>query len=145
MYRMLSELILQFTKEADLYYPAGPPYLATGKDMYAIAKHWVQFLPRVHDIFTGFMAEMHAYSTAAAHLGLPHQLTSGFMASDVGNKGMEKFEFLDNVTRTDACHRDLMGEGHKGRFTSSFALLSTVFIRSVVFQQIQATRGLLHL
>jgi peptidyl serine alpha-galactosyltransferase len=91
--------------DASLYYPAGPPYLATGKDMYAIAKAWVKFLPRIHDIFTGFMAEMHAYSTAAAHLGLPHQLTPGFMISEVG--GNENFDFLQPVQRSNSCSRTL--------------------------------------
>ena len=91
-------------KDAEAYYPAGPPYLATGKDMYAIAKYWVKFLPLVHDIFPEFMAEMHAYSTAAAHLNLPHQLTPGFMVSDVsGDSPKEGFGFLQNVTRADAC------------------------------------------
>ena len=99
-------------KEAELYYPAGPPYLATGKDMYAIAKHWVKFLPRVHDIFSGFMAEMHAYSVAAAHLKLPHQLTPEFMVSDVGDGGnkREGFRFLDNVTRAKACSPEIPQE-----------------------------------
>jgi peptidyl serine alpha-galactosyltransferase len=94
--------------DAELYYPAGPPYLATGKDMYAIAKHWVQFLPRVYELFPDFMAEMYSYSVAAAYLGLPHQLTTGFMVSDIGSKGMEGFEFLDHIHRDDACHRDVL-------------------------------------
>ena len=98
-------------KEAALYYPAGPPYLATGKDMYAIAKHWVKFLPRVHDIFPQFMAEMHAYSVAAAHLKLPHQLTPEFMVSDISGGGNhEGFKFLDNVTRAEACSPEIPQE-----------------------------------
>lgn len=98
-------------KDAETYYPAGPPYLATGKDMYAIATHWIKFLPRVHDLFPEFMAEMHAYSIAAAHLQLPHQLAKGFMVSDVSslNPG-EGFGFLENVTRSDACSPGLPEE-----------------------------------
>jgi hypothetical protein len=94
-------------KEADDYYPAGPPYLATGTDMYAIATNWVKFLPRIHELFPQFMAEMHAYSVAAAHLELPHQLAEGFMVSDVsgipGAVAGEGFAFLDNTTKADAC------------------------------------------
>ena len=90
-------------KDANNYYPAGPPYLGTGKNMYDIATHWVKFLPRVHTIFPKFMAEMHAYSIAAAHLQLPHQLAKGFMLSDVTAHHQEAFGFLDNVTRQDAC------------------------------------------
>jgi hypothetical protein len=42
----------------------------------------VQFLPGVYKLFPQFMAEMHGYSIAAAHLGLPHKLAEGFMVSD---------------------------------------------------------------
>jgi hypothetical protein len=94
-------------KQANDYYPAGPPYLATGKDMFDIATHWVKFLPRLHEIFPKFMAEMHAYSAAAAHLELPHQLAKGFMLSDVGAVHSEAMGFLDDVTRADACLPDL--------------------------------------
>jgi peptidyl serine alpha-galactosyltransferase len=88
--------------DAGTFYPAGPPYLGLAQDMYAIAVHWVKFLPRVHDIFPQFMAEMHAYSIAAAHLEMPHQLSKGFMISDVGT-GHEAFGFLDNLTRKETC------------------------------------------
>jgi len=30
------------------YYPAGPPYIATAKDMYQISLKWTEFVPRVH-------------------------------------------------------------------------------------------------
>lgn len=93
-------------EEAENYFPAGPPYLATGKDMYNIATHWVKFLPRLHELFPFFMAEMHAYSAAAAHLKLRHQLAKGFMLSDVGAMHREAFGFLENkenVTRQNAC------------------------------------------
>lgn len=88
--------------QADLYYPAGPPYLATAKDMYQIVTYWVQFLPHIFAIFPEFMAEMHGYSTAAAHLKLPHRLARGFMISTVGN--FENFDFVDtSLNRTTAC------------------------------------------
>jgi len=88
-------------KEAELYYPAGPPYLATGKDMYDIAFHWVRFLPRLYELFPHFMVEMHGYSVSAAHLKLPHHLNRGFMVSNVG--GNEGFDFLKEVSRANAC------------------------------------------
>jgi len=91
-------------QEASRYYPAGPPYIATGKDMFALTTHWVKFLPLVHDLFPQFMAEMHAYCIAAAHLEMPHQLAKGFMVSDVGNREESAFKFLDGVTREEACH-----------------------------------------
>lgn len=88
--------------DAALYYPAGPPYLATARDMYSIATHWVDFLPRIRDIFPQMMAEMHGYSTAAAHLKLPHQLSEKFMISDTGVE-KEGWDFLNDVSRRDAC------------------------------------------
>lgn len=75
------------------YYPAGPPYIATARDAYRIALHWVDFLPKVHAIFPPFMCEMHAYSVAAAHLRLPHKLAGGFMVSDVTSD--EDYSFLE--------------------------------------------------
>jgi len=91
--------------EASNYYPAGPPYLATGKDMFALAESWVKFLPRVHELYPQFMAEMHAYCIAAAHLEMPHQLAKGFMVSSVTGANKEKsFMFLDDVTREKACN-----------------------------------------
>lgn len=89
--------------DAAMYYPAGPPYLATAGDMYRIATSWTEFLPRVHQVFPEFMAEMHAYSTAAAHLKLPHLLARSFMVSDVGTRKLEGWGFLDDVSRQDAC------------------------------------------
>eukprot|EP00547_Thalassionema_nitzschioides_P008075 CAMPEP_0194224584 /NCGR_PEP_ID=MMETSP0156-20130528/37842_1 /TAXON_ID=33649 /ORGANISM="Thalassionema nitzschioides, Strain L26-B" /LENGTH=424 /DNA_ID=CAMNT_0038956227 /DNA_START=27 /DNA_END=1298 /DNA_ORIENTATION=+ len=89
-------------EDARKYYPAGPPYLATGKDMYNIAVHWVKFLPRLHVLFPHMMAEMHAYSMSAAHLNLPHRLSKEFMVSEVGGK--EGFHFLDGISRGDACN-----------------------------------------
>ena len=84
------------------YYPAGPPYVATGKDMYQIAVHWVKFLPKYHEFFQGMMCEMHSYSLAAAHLQLPHKLADGFMVSDLDSN--ENFSFVDDkMTKSSVC------------------------------------------
>lgn len=85
-------------------YPAGPPYIATAKDMYQIAVHWVKFLPKYHEIFDGMMCEMHAYSLAAAHLKLPHKLADGFMVSDYESANGEDFSFIeDKMTLETVC------------------------------------------
>ena len=84
------------------YYPAGPPYVATARDMYQIAVHWVKFLPRYHDFFNGMMCEMHSYSLAAAHLKLPHKLATAFMVSDYESD--ENFGFIDEkMTLASSC------------------------------------------
>jgi hypothetical protein len=37
-------------KEAmDYYYGMGPPYIATGKDMYTLVSRWSEIVPRVHN------------------------------------------------------------------------------------------------
>lgn len=89
-------------KDAHDYYPAGPPYLATAKDMYQIAVHWVKFLPKYHKHFSGMMCEMHSYSLAAAHLQLPHKLAKGFMVSDVDSS--ENFDFIEQkMNKANVC------------------------------------------
>lgn len=92
--------------DASKRYPAGPPYLATARDMYSIAVHWTKFVLKVHDVFPKMMSEMHAYSFAAAHLKLPHQLTTSFMVSDVDCPDLEGWNFLEKVKREDACVPD---------------------------------------
>jgi hypothetical protein len=45
--------------EARIFYPAGPPYILTARDMYRVVYHWTDFLPRLFKLFKGFMAEMY--------------------------------------------------------------------------------------
>ncbi len=86
------------------FYPAGPPYVATAKDMYQIAVHWVKFLPKYHKHFAGMMCEMHSYSMAAAHLQLPHKLAEGFMVSDQEAFEGENFDFVEKkMTKANVC------------------------------------------
>lgn len=48
-------------KDAAEYYPAGPPYLATAKDMHLLARTWADFVPRAHKNHPHLMAEMYAF------------------------------------------------------------------------------------
>lgn len=44
-------------KEAmDFYSGMGPPYVATGKDMYTIVNTWASIVPRVHDEYPHLLA-----------------------------------------------------------------------------------------
>jgi hypothetical protein len=44
-------------KEAmDYYYGMGPPYIATGKDMYTIVSKWAEIVPRVHNDYPHLLA-----------------------------------------------------------------------------------------
>lgn len=48
---------------------------------------------------------MFAYSLAAAHNNLPHQVAKGFMVSDVGSFGMEGWELLNQYSAGDMCQK----------------------------------------
>lgn len=81
--------------EAMRSYAVGPPVIATALDMHAIAKKWVEFVPKVHSIFPELMAEMYAFSVASAHLELPHQLVASLMVSNTGVDRGEGWALID--------------------------------------------------
>jgi hypothetical protein len=89
-------------EEARGHYVLGPPYIATARDMYAIAKKWTEFVPRVHDNYPHLLAEMFAYCFAAAHLGLPHRVAQSFMVSDIGSGG-EGWKLVDKMGKDNVC------------------------------------------
>ncbi len=76
----------------------GPPYLATVRDMYNIAKKWVEFVPKVHAEYPHLLAEMYAFCIAAAHLNLPHELVEHTMVSNV-DIGGEGWPFVDKLSQ----------------------------------------------
>eukprot|EP00586_Coscinodiscus_wailesii_P002275 CAMPEP_0172492028 /NCGR_PEP_ID=MMETSP1066-20121228/23000_1 /TAXON_ID=671091 /ORGANISM="Coscinodiscus wailesii, Strain CCMP2513" /LENGTH=381 /DNA_ID=CAMNT_0013261397 /DNA_START=423 /DNA_END=1568 /DNA_ORIENTATION=- len=89
-------------KEAADFYPAGPPYIATAKDMHNIVIKWTEFVTKVFEEFPYLMAEMHAYSIAAANLKLPHQLVDSMMISDVP-ANREGWKFIDKMPVAHRC------------------------------------------
>lgn len=91
------------TNEATDSYSIGPPYVATGKDMWNIVVHWTKFTPRVHDVYTDFLGEMYGYCQAAAHLELPHTISTSFMISDVLDPKQEGWDFLEGMGRDEVC------------------------------------------
>eukprot|EP00550_Attheya_septentrionalis_P012347 CAMPEP_0198303920 /NCGR_PEP_ID=MMETSP1449-20131203/57131_1 /TAXON_ID=420275 /ORGANISM="Attheya septentrionalis, Strain CCMP2084" /LENGTH=394 /DNA_ID=CAMNT_0044006427 /DNA_START=502 /DNA_END=1686 /DNA_ORIENTATION=- len=85
------------------YYPAGPPYLATARDMYQISLKWTEFARPVHLEYPHLLAEMFAYCIAAAHLKLPHQMIESLMISNVGAGG-EGWALVDAIeTAEEIC------------------------------------------
>lgn len=89
-------------REAADYYPAGPPYLATGRDFYTIVKKWTEYVPLVHKVYPYLLAEMYAYSLAAAHVELPHQMVRTLMMSDTGNQ-REGWSLIDDLPAKKTC------------------------------------------
>ncbi|GKY94816.1 hypothetical protein MPSEU_000446800 [Mayamaea pseudoterrestris] len=85
------------------HYSAGPPYIATGRDMYRIVKTWREFVVPVYTQTNEHLAEMYAYSIAALHLNLPHQLVNSFMVSHsvMEQEGWPLIDKLDNVCAED--------------------------------------------
>mmetsp|Transcript_16735 Transcript_16735/g.39481 ORF Transcript_16735/g.39481 Transcript_16735/m.39481 type:complete len:544 (-) Transcript_16735:137-1768(-) len=87
-----------------LYYPIGPPYLATVADMYRIAQHWTKFVPKVYEQYPHLLAEMFAACIAAAHVELPHQLISSLMVSDTtAGVELEGWSLIDSIPDDQVC------------------------------------------
>ena len=84
------------------YYAAGPPYLATGTDMYKIVSTWAAIAIPVYHATDNFLSEMYAYSTAAAHWELKHQLSFSFMVSNAAVL-QEGWHWMDNSDATAVC------------------------------------------
>jgi hypothetical protein len=84
------------------HYPAGPPYIGTVADMYQIALHWTKFVPGVYEQYPHLLAEMFAFSIAAAHLKMPFQLIDSLMISkvDVGGEG---WPLVDQIPAEEVC------------------------------------------
>jgi hypothetical protein len=71
-------------EEMDLYYAAGPPYMAVGSDMFALIKTWKEIAVPVYvQTKKNHLSEMFAYSVAAKFLRLQHQLAHSYMVSNV--------------------------------------------------------------
>jgi hypothetical protein len=96
-------LAVEGTKAATDNYAIGPPYMATGKDMYNLVVKWTEFVPRLHEVNPTFLGEMFAFCQAAAHLRLPHTMATGFMISDEVSPEQEGWGFIDTLGRDEVC------------------------------------------
>lgn len=84
------------------FYPVGPPYIGTVRDMHSISLKWTEFVPRVHKEYPYLLAEMYAFCIAAAHLKLPFQLIDSLMISNVGVGG-EGWPMVDEMPSENLC------------------------------------------
>ena len=64
------------------FFSVGPPYLVERSDMYRITKTWTRMVPKVYSRYPELLAEMYAYSMAAAHERLPHFTMRQYMLSN---------------------------------------------------------------
>ena len=94
------------------HYAVGPPYVVQADDMYEIVTSWSQLVVPIYqqemrgqspsNQNAAFLAEMHAYSLAAAHLNLPHQVSKSFMISDPESGREEAWaEWIDKTPRDE--------------------------------------------
>jgi peptidyl serine alpha-galactosyltransferase len=89
--------IWNLKRDALTKYAAGPPYLATAKDMYRIVTKWSELVVLVHDVYPLLLAEMYAYCLATIQVGLRPWTAAGFMVSNVDLKKMgEGWYWIDD-------------------------------------------------
>jgi hypothetical protein len=93
--------------EGDKYYSVGPPYILEREDFYRLTKSWCDFVPRVYENYPHLLAEMYAYSTAAAHERLPHLRVDHYMVSNV-DAGGEGWQWVDEL-KGDVCSPPVNG------------------------------------
>lgn len=87
----------QFGEE---HFSVGPPYLVVKADLVRLAEVWTTFVPRVYSFYPYLLAEMYAYSMAAAHLDLPHFQMEQYMVSNT-EAGAEGWPWVDSLE--DSC------------------------------------------
>lgn len=81
------------------HYSVGPPYFVHKKDMIRIANTWTRLVPKVYEKYPYLLAEMYAYSMAAAHEELPHTSVHHYMVSntEAGGEGWDHIDALENI------------------------------------------------
>lgn len=80
-----------------------PQYLATVRDMYRIAKLWVEYAPRVHDVYPKLFAEMYGFIYATVTLSLPHTLIKSLVVSVTETKNREGWQYVDGLPEAEVC------------------------------------------
>jgi len=99
-----SHLYRWTAKEVVRSYAAGPPYIAVASDMFQIVTTWASIAVPVFQLTDeGHLSEMFAYSIAAAHLNLPHQLAYSFMVSSPQVSRQEGWNVIDEAKPEEVC------------------------------------------
>lgn len=83
------------------HFSVGPPYLVQRRDLDRIARSWTDFVPRVYEKYPYLLAEMYAYSMAAAHEELPHLQVEHYMVSNTEVEPGEGWPWVDRLD--DVC------------------------------------------
>lgn len=104
------------------HYNTGPPYLATVKDMMAIAQLWADYAPRVYEIHPKLFAEMFGYIYATTQLRLPHTLIQSLVVSTTETPNREGWNYIDTALPEDQV---CLSPSHPGRFTPTNDITSS--------------------
>lgn len=91
-----SPCLLPNMQYGEMHYSVGPPYVVHKQDFIRIADSWTRLVPRVYDDYPYLLAEMYAYSMAAAHEKLPHLQVDHYMVSNVDAYG-EGWPWVDDL------------------------------------------------
>lgn len=89
------------TEFGERHFSVGPPYMVHRDDMLRIADSWSRFAKPVHSQYPELLAEMYAYSIAAAHESLPHLQVSTYMVSNIHMDNEEGWQLVDALS--DVC------------------------------------------
>jgi peptidyl serine alpha-galactosyltransferase len=98
-----SPLYTMTDAEVERSYVAGPPYVAVGTDMYRLVAVWAAVVVPVYALTVEHLSEMFAYSVAAIHLALPHQLSYNFMISHPPIFDKEGWAAIDALSPKEVC------------------------------------------
>lgn len=84
----------------EAHFSVGPPYMMEKTDLVRVVDSWTKLVPRVFAQYPYLLAEMYAYSMAAAHEDLPHLQPVHHMVSNVDSgdgEGWAHVAALDDV------------------------------------------------
>ena len=94
----------QLTREDALRsFQLGPPYIATARDMWRMAKRWTELCVEVKKIYPNMLAEMYAYILAAADLNVQHAVSHSLMWSDPRVQYTEPWDWVEGMDTEDLC------------------------------------------
>eukprot|EP01033_Poteriospumella_lacustris_P015820 gene15820-11322_t len=83
------------------HFSVGPPYILEKEDLLRLTDSWTKFVPRVFEKYPALLAEMYAYSMAAAHEELPHLTVLHMMVSNI-DMDEEGWVYIDKL-QEDVC------------------------------------------
>lgn len=69
-------------EQAENYYSVGPVYICSTSDWKSLLPRWHEFTPLVHTQYPKLLAEMYAFTMAAADRQMKFALSSSYMVSD---------------------------------------------------------------